>query len=252
MARRFTAFLSILVVSGCASKDGLVSNLPSPNFNGPVVQVSAPAPIVPTLPTPPVVNNNRRAGLAFERAWVPNVAARPWRYIVIHHSATPAGSAATIDKAHRAIGYDEIGYHFVIGNGTGSGNGVVEVSSRWPKQKYGAHDNAGDNRYNDYGIGICLVGDFEVERPTPEQLQSLSRLTAYLMRTYNISPSNVKGHGETKGTLCPGRNLNVASVKRMVLQRLADAGDELVNQDEARPAAGTELLFDPVTPFSAD
>src|SRR6185436_6192998 len=139
-----------------------------------------------------------------ERAWVPSTTARPWRWIIVHHSATPAGNAATIDRAHRARGFDQLGYHFVIGNGTDSRDGMIEVGSRWPIQKIGAHDNAGDNRYNEFGIGICLVGNFEIERPTPAQMQSLAKLTAYLMRTYNISSSNIIGHGQTKSTECPG------------------------------------------------
>jgi 5-methylcytosine-specific restriction endonuclease McrA len=35
------------------------------------------------------------------------------------------------DRSHRDKGWDELGYHFVIGNGTSSGDGVVEVGTRW-------------------------------------------------------------------------------------------------------------------------
>lgn len=238
MARTFTLLALIFLLAGCAPKS-VVSSLPPPSFNAPVISPAArPTPVAVVSKPAPLPS---RPGLAYERAWVPTVGARKWRYIVIHHTATPAGAATSINRAHRAIGYDELGYHFVIGNGTESGNGQIEVGSRWPKQKWGAHDNAGDNRYNDYGIGICLVGNFEIERPTPQQLQSLAKLTAYLMRTYHISPSNIKGHGETKDTKCPGRNLSVASVIRMAQQNIADAGD-LIPEDSAQPAAGTELL----------
>jgi N-acetyl-anhydromuramyl-L-alanine amidase AmpD len=72
--------------------------------------------------------------------------------------------------------------------------------------------------YNDYGIGICLVGDFNVERPTPAQMSSLVRLVAYLMRTYHIPASHVIGHHDVKRTDCPGRYLSVAAVRRMAME----------------------------------
>ena len=51
----------------------------------------------------------------------PNKADRPWRYIVLHHSASASGNYDQIDGEHRKLlGIDGCGYHFVIGNGTGS------------------------------------------------------------------------------------------------------------------------------------
>ena len=50
----------------------------------------------------------------------PNKADRPWRYIVLHHSASASGNYDQIDGEHRKIlGIDGCGYHFVIGNGIG-------------------------------------------------------------------------------------------------------------------------------------
>jgi hypothetical protein len=161
---------------------------------------------------------------AVPAAWIPRVPANHWVYIVIHHSDSAYGSAAIIDKWHRDRGFDELGYHFVIGNGTNSGDGQIEVGPRWPKQKWGAHDNALDNRYNTNGVGICLVGNFNNTHPTPKQLHSLVRLVVYLMKTYNIPADRVLGHGETKTTECPGRFLNVASIRSQA-ERLIAQGD---------------------------
>jgi len=241
---RYLSLLSIVFLaaaSGCQSNNNLVENIPAPNFNGPTVLSAvavAPAPVQPA----PQLKLPTRPGLVGDRAWIPNAPARPWKWIVIHHSATPSGGAVRFDKEHRAKGWDELGYHFVIGNGTDTGNGQVEVGSRWPKQKWGAHAKTPDNRFNDYGIGICLVGDFDIERPTAQQLQSLAKLTAYLMETYHIPASNILGHRDTKPTDCPGRNLNVAQVRRMASQILADAG---IPEESAQTAAATELLDDP-------
>lgn len=140
--------------------------------------------------------------------------AREWRHIVIHHSASTSGSASAFDKAHRERGWDGLGYHFVIGNGSLSGDGEVEVGYRWKRQMQGAH--AGNAEYNQAGIGICLVGDFQnAGRPTPAQLASVRRLTRYLQVKCGIPTYEVIGHGNVPGksTECPGRALDMGDFR---------------------------------------
>ncbi|MBN2712959.1 MAG: hypothetical protein JXR97_11105, partial [Planctomycetes bacterium] len=65
-----------------------------------------------------------------------------WRYIVIHHSSTASGNAAKFDREHRSGEHpmeNGMAYHFVIGNGNGSEDGLVEVGERWKKQLPGGH-----------------------------------------------------------------------------------------------------------------
>ncbi|MCD6365347.1 MAG: N-acetylmuramoyl-L-alanine amidase, partial [Planctomycetes bacterium] len=117
---------------------------------------------------------------------------RKWRHIVIHHSATDAGSAEAFDRAHRGRGWDELGYHFVIDNGRGGPDGRVEVGGRWRKQKHGAHcGRTRGNEFNEHGIGICVVGDFSSVLPSEAQLRSLRSLILYLMRTRGIAAANI-------------------------------------------------------------
>jgi hypothetical protein len=156
--------------------------------------------------------------------WTPPVKPNRWLYIVIHHSAADAGNAAIIDQGHRQRGFDELGYHFVIGNGTKSGNGEIEVGPRWRTQKWGAHAKTPDERYNKWGIGICLVGNFEDTRPTAQQLQSLARIVAWLQNEYDIPSSRIIGHRDTKPTACPGKLMDIASVRTMAGKLIADAG----------------------------
>jgi hypothetical protein len=161
---------------------------------------------------------------------------RPWRWIVIHHSASSQGGASRFDQQHRANGWDELGYHFVIGNGTDTKDGLVEVGPRWVKQKHGAHAKTPDNRFNEYGIGICLVGNFDSGRPTPRQTKALTSLVAYLMQRYNIPANRVIGHDDTgRSTECPGRNLELqlASIRRAAQQQVALAQRP---QGQQRPA----------------
>ncbi len=136
-----------------------------------------------------------------------------WRYIVIHHSATPSGSAAGFDRMHRSKGWDGVAYHFVITNGKGGPDGGLQVSDRWWQQKHGAHagglpgqvDPEARNDYNEFGIGICLVGNFEKSPPTRKQMLTLARLVGRLRNMFDLPQSAVFGHRHVKSTACPGR-----------------------------------------------
>ena len=101
-------------------------------------------------------------------------------------------------------------------------DGNVEVGSRWLKQKYGAHAKSADGQYNERGVGICLVGNFEKGQPTPAQWQALVKLVAYLSTRYHIAPGNIIGHQDVNSkTLCPGKNLSLEQLRGDVKQYLA-------------------------------
>jgi N-acetylmuramoyl-L-alanine amidase len=235
-----------LGVAGCSSSQPpaqasmMVDSLPSPNFAGPEL-TDPPPPVavaVKPSPMPPLPGFT-----GIPREWTPATKANAWQWIVIHHSATPTGGAAAFDKMHKAKGWDELGYHFVVGNGTDTRDGQVEVGGRWPRQKWGAHAKTPDNRFNDYGIGICLVGNFDNQRPSDEQMKSLSRLVAHLMKTYHIPADRVVGHGDTgKPTDCPGRLMNIAQVRQLSIRALADGGDLIPSADTQ--TATVQLLHD--------
>jgi len=142
------------------------------------------------------------------KAWAVN-AKRPWQYIVIHHSATDVGDAKIFHREHAKKWQNGLGYHFVIGNGSTSGDGEIEVGTRWLRQGEGIDGaHAGNKRYNKFGIGICLVGEFDNGRPSPRQLVALRRLCRALMSRYGIPRSRIFPHSDVrKGTThCPGKN----------------------------------------------
>jgi N-acetyl-anhydromuramyl-L-alanine amidase AmpD len=146
----------------------------------------------------------------------PPKADRPWKYIVLHHSASATGSYAQIDRDHRAIkGWKGCGYHFVIGNGTESGDGRIEVAQRWVDQRAGAHcRDARTPEINEYGIGICLIGNFDAAPPTPRQIESARLLVAYLQDRYHIPTDHIATHALLANgpTACPGKNFSLAAI----------------------------------------
>ena len=150
--------------------------------------------------------------------WKPSVPARNWKYIVIHHTATSRGSVESIHQTHRtrrdASGnrWIGIGYHFVIGNGDGMADGAIEPTFRWQQQLHGAH--AGEGDYNDQGIGIALVGNFDEGPPSAAQLAAVKRLVGVLKVNYRITADNVGDHSEVKATACPGKFFPMDEVSR--------------------------------------
>lgn len=154
--------------------------------------------------------------------WLPpSQPERSWTAIIIHHSGTENGSVAIFDKWHREGNHWEgVGYDFVIGNGTDSGDGQVEVTFRWLNQMTGAHCGGTEGNWaNKYAVGICLVGNFDRTIPTTRQMQSLARLVRFLQGRYGIPKSRVYGHNTTPGarvTDCPGRNFPMAELRWMI------------------------------------
>jgi hypothetical protein len=151
-----------------------------------------------------------------EPAWEPAVPINNWKYIIVHHSGTAAGSAEIFDKFHREQRHfaNGLGYHFVIGNGTDSGDGQVEVGGRWTGQLPGAHTKGGE--WNKEGIGVCLVGDFMQQHPTERQMASLLRLLNFLQARCQIPSRMVFGHREVVEpgyTKCPGDNLSMPQLR---------------------------------------
>jgi hypothetical protein len=173
----------------------------------PTIEPLTADPIVPRVPLPDIGNAQ----------WPTDEDLRGWKYIVLHHTATEQGSVESIHETHlqkkdkKGHPWQGIGYHFVIGNGAGMRDGEIEPTFRWKQQLSGAH--AGVNDYNELGIGVVLVGNFEKRHPTPAQLQAVKRLIGTLSRDFGIPADRVIGHADVKATECPGQNFPLNEVR---------------------------------------
>jgi hypothetical protein len=218
------AGLLVLSAAGCnGNNDQVIDVLPAPT-TGYRPQAPRPAPpkrqtaAVPwwkwnTRPaTPPRVSSS----VAPEAGWIPSRGiGQQWECIVIHHSASDRDTPKSMDAWHRKRGWDGLGYNFVIGNGVGYPDGQVFVGSRWTRQTVGAHCKTPGAYYNEHGIGICLIGNFEDRRPTERQMQSLARLVKFLQSQCGIPKNKVLTHGGvTHKTECPGRYFSISDLLR--------------------------------------
>ena len=134
-----------------------------------------------------------------------------WKFIVVHNSGTRQGNAKAFDYYHRRIRRMQNGlaYHFVIGNGTSSGNGQIEIGDRWRRQINGGHVHS--DYLNNIALGICLVGDFNRDQPTRAQMESCEELIRYLRTRCGKADGRdipVRPHREVNpprwATDCPG------------------------------------------------
>lgn len=108
--------------------------------------------------------------------------------IIVHCSDTEGGSMEAIRNYHINVkGWTDIGYHFVIDNGSGAEDGIIQVGR--PESQVGAHCL---NENHD-SIGICLVGETAF---TAAQLNSLMLLCQSLLRKYELDFTKVTGHYE--------------------------------------------------------
>lgn len=166
-------------------------------------------------------------------------------FLVVHTSATPPTmdiGAAEIRQWHKAKGWADIGYHFVIRR-----NGAVELGR--PENQIGSHV-AGRNSNS---LGICMVGGVDArQRPannyTAEQWASLQTL---LMRLTGKYPgARIIGHRDFPGVAkaCPcfdaikwAQDLQLPAAPRMRIVTAAMVKAIKVEREEGDEADPEEI-----------
>jgi hypothetical protein len=141
------------------------------------------------------------------------VPARPeqWKFIYIHHSATPAGDARTLARAGSGL-CD----HFIIGNGDGCQDGEIQVGPRWNHQQAPAAP-LGVDHIEPTCISICLVGDFDHSMPTPVQLRRLTQLVTTLQSQFRLGADKVILLSDTPSASSVGRYFPVTAFRDQIL-----------------------------------
>lgn len=113
--------------------------------------------------------------------------------LIIHHRGGN-GDLESIHQQHLRQGWAGIGYHYYIRKDG-------QIYGGRPQWAIGAHCTG----HNSNSLGICLEGNFEKEKPSEEQLNSLKWLIEYLRKLFPIR--EVKGHRDYNPTACPGKYL---------------------------------------------
>lgn len=132
-------------------------------------------------------------------------------FIIIHHSNKIFDCPFFIKLRHKFIrGWEDTGYHFIIGNGVLTKDGKVYKGR--PVNFVGAHAYG----YNKISIGICLIGNFDRYKPTFKQYRSLIKLINEIRENYRAK--KVLGHNETEECqkTCPGTLFPLIQLKKLI------------------------------------
>lgn len=121
-------------------------------------------------------------------------------HLVVHCSATPPSSDIgrdSIDSYHRSLGWQGIGYHYVIRR-----SGLIEIGR--PIEQVGAHVSG----HNSHSVGICLIGGTDTKGKaqnnfTLPQFTSLRKLLDVLLLMWPAA--DICGHRDFPGVAkdCP-------------------------------------------------
>lgn len=158
-----------------------------------------------------------------------------WWGLMIHHTATSKqATVEVIRKLHKARGWDDVGYHYLV---------MIDLAGRGHLKegrstKYvGAH--AGVAKYNENYIGLAVMGNYS-ENSMGEQLyQDVLAAAVHICKKYQMK--SVLGHRDIKATQCPGNNFPLARLKEDLKKILG--ADMVTNKDVAEAQALAEKCF---------
>lgn len=140
-----------------------------------------------------------------------------WKAIVIHHSGAPFGSPESLDASHREIGLRGLGHHFIIGNGSGLGDGEVHAGYRWLDQLPGAHALGDQAEWLDrHALSICLVGDGDRRAFSKAQIQRSTQLAMALARELDIPADRIYLQSELAPVTDPGWHFPEAAFREQL------------------------------------
>ncbi|MFG0330665.1 MAG: peptidoglycan recognition family protein [Phycisphaerales bacterium] len=129
-----------------------------------------------------------------------------WTEIIVYESGSPRGDAETLAREAQARGLRGLGYHFIIGNGNGLGDGDLHVGYRWNEQLPGAHFAGPQSaEHNAHAIGVCMIGNGETREFTSRQRQRLVTLVAALQQEFGIPRDSVRLYRQFVDQPNPGR-----------------------------------------------
>ena len=137
--------------------------------------------------------------------------------IIVHHSggtkADPLADTShhtfqIIKDYHVSLGWGDIGYHWVIEKSGKIWEGLAE-------HKEGAHTIG----MNDKSIGICVVGNFNLTVPTPEQEESLKVVYKDIISRYPTLTGQIFPHRAFADRTCYGTNLPDNWAQKIVIDK---------------------------------
>jgi hypothetical protein len=134
--------------------------------------------------------------------------------------------------------YPYISYHYLLAT-----DGSLLNTTDEKYVKYHAGDNfRGELSFNLHGLGVCLTGNYETDKPTDAQMKTLVNLIRDVEKRYKIN-ARIRGHKETSQdpTACPGKNLGT-STSGWLKQVITNVNDPNYPPAPVEPPKPPELI----------
>lgn len=213
LARTLGLLASGSVLSSCASRRGSNAVLPGPVWPH-EHHAEAPAPIAKSTERAPSLPNVGRLSVQPRSRWTraqPNISdTNPMvrvEHITVHHDGMPPTVIRTLGETAERIemirvshvehrGWADIGYHLII-------DPQGRIWQGRPMNLQGAHVRD----HNPRNLGVLVLGNFEIDRPTQQATAALDALLAHQSQTHRVPLNRIHTHREWASTACPGRNL---------------------------------------------
>lgn len=139
-------------------------------------------------------------------------------FIMIHHSAVSytknADQFIANNNYHKAqwnfkssLGY-YLGYNYEI-----SSKGKVRQARKDGEETAACYQKSMNNGRC---IHICLDGNFDIEKPTPNEIYALRDLMKSLNVKYKFNPLNIVFHRDFAQKTCPGTNMDINFIRSLI------------------------------------
>lgn len=155
--------------------------------------------------------------------------------LTLHHTAVSQTAptqgparARRHQRYHQSLGWPDLAYHFLVDR---SGLAYEGRDLRFRGDTGTEYDPTGH-------FLVCMEGDFDVQEPTPAQVETTVALFGWASQRFEIAAETLAGHRDYAVTSCPGASV-AAMIPDMVV---AIAGIDSVAIDIACGAAGAELV----------
>lgn len=170
------------------------------------------------------------------------------KFITIHHAGVewkggrdPADFVRNMQTwGQKEKNWPDLPYHFLIAP---DGRIFEGRSLEYEPESNTKYDLQGN-------IGVEMMGNFEIQRPSLQQLQACTALVAWLCQKYSIPLERIRGHNDAapRQTTCPGKDF----------YRYLESGDfrQWVNAiqlgEDPKIAPGEPLKGGPTTQIATD
>ena len=125
-----------------------------------------------------------------------------WTPVWFSDIANTSQRLESIRRSHlKRLKAGDIGYHFVI-----------DRSGRVWQGRDLMYQGAHVRDHNPHNIGVMVLGNFDLQRPTEQQANSLCNVLSNLRHQHGVPVNRIYTHQELNVTSCPGKALQSQTV----------------------------------------